>query len=542
MKKTGDKRGHEVFIISGKDIFIYFQDLMKKFTQYVTVDFVLDESFRSWVYNEDPEAATFWREWIALHPEMKSFAEEARRILLDLRMEEVKVSPSEIARGYREIEHFFEQTVHQRKKSAPGFYLKIAAAVLVLVTTALGLYIHLQPEEITKQYATATGEHKKIQLPDGSSVYMKGDTKMSYALNWRKKQERKVKLQGEAYFQVRETLYEGNQLKFIVKTDNILIEVVGTEFMVNNRDFKTKVTLNSGRVRLQAPQNKTLNMNPGDVVEYNAISHKLVTLKPDLRQNSSWMNDFKDWEEQHQRGKSHSANKKEQFHKGNTAIPPDNKNKRQDAVCAGTQAAISNQTENRIYKEEENGQKKNPKEYHLYTGQQNFENKPTGVLQEINHRYLIHPVGPNSNSEKGNVSQIIQQGEQNTAYIEQIGEGLRSQQHQFGNQNQARVYLKGETNREKSVDLSWSTKQLQNGSANRSIFKLIESYNIHISSNQYGTGNQNFVESSGYQNIGIIQQQGTYNKVQIDQNGMSNQTRNHQVGRLNEIEIIQKAN
>ncbi|NER84933.1 MAG: DUF4974 domain-containing protein, partial [Leptolyngbya sp. SIO1D8] len=96
-----------------------------------------------------------------------------------------------------------------------------------------------------------------------------------------------VKLHGEAFFSV---MHKENNQKFIVRSGDLSIEVLGTAFNVNNRRGNNKVILNEGSVRLDLSSidwrdgdqsgESYLLMEPGEMVEVNEddkeISKKIV--------------------------------------------------------------------------------------------------------------------------------------------------------------------------------------------------------------------------------------------------------------------------
>jgi ferric-dicitrate binding protein FerR (iron transport regulator) len=71
--------------------------------------------------------------------------------------------------------------------------------------------------------------------------------------------------------------------KFIVHARDINVEVLGTEFNLQRRRERTKVILHSGKVQLTEVDEswQRLLSKPGDIVEYNDVSHNLVRKRAD---------------------------------------------------------------------------------------------------------------------------------------------------------------------------------------------------------------------------------------------------------------------
>ncbi|MBS3777433.1 MAG: FecR domain-containing protein [Bacteroidales bacterium] len=521
---------------------------MKKYNQYSVEDFVLDDGFRMWVLNEDPQNDAFWREWITRHPGMRPVIDEASRIIRELHTNEASVSKKEIDAGYREVEAFFDKAMERQSRWIGKGFWRIAASILALVVAGLGILFQNQPQDEVNQYITQEGEHEKIELPDGSRVYMKENSRLSYATNWNEMETRKVQLRGEAYFQVEEQLYQGNKVKFVVQANGLSVEVVGTEFVVNNRSSsRTHVALNSGKIRLKLKQtNQVLNMNPGDVVEYDASTNKLLSRRKDVGPSDTWLKGF---EESGQSGSTSQSGSDGSIgvtrgEKVNQS-PRDKQTSQQNQVQALQPDPSTDawQTANRSNSNAGSNQTA-PNNLQVYTGASTP--KQGGSMGSGEQHYILQPEEPDNAQSNNNVGIVRQDGEQNTAYIEQIGEDLASKQDQSGSQNQATANVSGQ--KDESDDLGWSSWQKQQGSGNVSIFDIVESYNSNMYSTQEGTYNTIDALSQGEDNTSIILQEGKENDVMIRQYGAGNEVRGMdplapgvmQEGSFNEVDIIQQ--
>ena len=485
-----------------------------RYTRYSVEDFVTDDNFRSWVLGRKAGDEAFWSGWVEAHSELKPVLEEARNIILGLQQEEVHVSQQEIDEQFEAVSQFFDKAhAPAGKTRSLRFVMKIAATALILITVGIGLY-QFQPwngsSEITNnntevtsnqqqvaeetqqqegiesnqevmasqeesseqttiasneksltkqqdtkatnseqvsiavdapahsiQYATNRGEQQKITLPDGSVVYLNEHSTLAYTDDWSKGADREVQLQGEAYFQVEEKVYSGQKVKFMVVTRDVTVEVVGTEFNVNDRQQGTRVFLNEGRVRLSLKNlGEIINMVPGDLVQYDAATGHVDNRRPQQSNMISWLEGF-------------------------------------EASATGGQMTLD----------------------------------ATQSSQ-----------GTASN----NKSTVLQGGDNNNAYIEQVGNNLTSKQVQMGQGNEARATITN-SQRNESDNANWSTWQLQGGSGNISIVNMMESHNSNVYSGQLGKGNTNRINTQGEENLGLILQYGEGNDVVILQDGLQNQ-------------------
>jgi ferric-dicitrate binding protein FerR (iron transport regulator) len=118
--------------------------------------------------------------------------------------------------------------------------IKIASVLAI----SLGIYFTFfnNPEIVLK---TIASEKISIELPDHSKVELNAESSIAYnAKTW--KNNRALKLQGEAYFRVA----KGN--KFDVKTKQGIVTVVGTQFNVKQRDNYFEVKCFEGIVKVTA--------------------------------------------------------------------------------------------------------------------------------------------------------------------------------------------------------------------------------------------------------------------------------------------------
>ena len=168
----------------------------------------------------------------------------------------------------------------------------VAASLVLLL--GLGGYLVNTNHFNDKIYRTAAGEKLLVQLPDGSEVTLNASSALSYKNNWDGKSTREVWLEGEAYFSVVHTL---NDLQFLVYTDDVDIEVLGTEFNVNERHCKTEVVLSSGKVQLTVnneegkPEKPAVTMKPNQKVVVEEGGNKISQSEVKAENYSAWLSD-----------------------------------------------------------------------------------------------------------------------------------------------------------------------------------------------------------------------------------------------------------
>ncbi len=241
------------------------------YLNYTVEDFVQDTFFYEWVTSPSDQHHAFWTAWLELHPEKKSTVEEAQAILLSLTTQSLPSVSEHMQQDWPRIRAAMQEAdihpVSMPARQARTWYA-VAATVLLLIGAGVAFW-WLTVANSWTNIRTAYGQTQTVQLADGSEVILNGNSQLRYASAWEDTASvREVWLAGEAYFSV---VHTATDQKFIVHLDEVEIEVLGTEFNVQNRPGKTQVVLSEGKVRLQAKQagkNDTVVMQPGDLVEF----------------------------------------------------------------------------------------------------------------------------------------------------------------------------------------------------------------------------------------------------------------------------------
>lgn len=138
------------------------------------------------------------------------------------------------------------------------------------------------------------GQYSKVYLPDSTVVWINSDTKLSYSDSYMTSKNRQVKLEGEAFFDVR----RDEKHPFIVQSKNINVKVLGTEFNIKayNSDLETIVSLKSGSVEVSTDK-ESKEMFPGQVLRFK---DNMLTVDSDAIAETaySWINGELHFEEE----------------------------------------------------------------------------------------------------------------------------------------------------------------------------------------------------------------------------------------------------
>lgn len=111
--------------------------------------------------------------------------------------------------------------------------------------------------------STKRGSKSKIQLPDGTQVWLNADSKITYNENFQGK-NREVQLSGEAFFDV----VHDAERPFVIHTNVIDVKVLGTAFNVRSyadeKNTETSLIRGSVEITLRNNPDKKIILKPND--------------------------------------------------------------------------------------------------------------------------------------------------------------------------------------------------------------------------------------------------------------------------------------
>lgn len=224
---------------------------------------------------EEEEWVTRWLAESTLHPSnpWHDLSEEQRQRYVDqLYMDIVHTT-----RGAS-----IEPSIAPKRRVRRMAWLGGVAASICLLTVA---YLWIPKDDADtgasswEVAAAAAGEKKKLQLADGTMVWLQGGSELHYPADFGK-EERQVRLDGEAYFDVAHQA----ERPFIVRAGDMETEVLGTAFNIEAfaaLDRKT-VSLIEGsiavRVRDHAgvQQGSEIVLSPMEAVVFHTATNELA--------------------------------------------------------------------------------------------------------------------------------------------------------------------------------------------------------------------------------------------------------------------------
>lgn len=299
--------------------------------QYFTVnDFADDRRFQNYVLRKNAADMGFWTQWVSENPNKKETIAEAEKLVLLLAAEAKAtsfesdknlLSSSDKTEEWQKlwsrintepqestVKEVVEISVLQPIKGGKNKWIWAAAASISLLATAFFIFKKDNPSpdnlgaspyqgdftsistdkkdtlkvekgkiatELPPIFETSIKTHfgktQKVTLPDGSTVLLNANSLLRFSKNWSKTADRIVWLDGEAEFSVKHyDLKVGQAQKFIVNTEGVKVEVVGTRFNLMSRAEMCKLALYEGKVQLllnKHPEQESIAIAPNEIVQ-----------------------------------------------------------------------------------------------------------------------------------------------------------------------------------------------------------------------------------------------------------------------------------
>jgi len=216
--------------------------------------------------------------------------DEKNKAMQEIWTEESTDANAQTFEDLKEIHLLIEESSRKRFKMTQ--LIRVAAAITLLITGSLTSYFFMNStqrfgEVKMLQCFVPYGERKSIQLPDGSVAWLNAGSLLVYPEKFRGN-IRSLYLSGEAEF----TVVKNKKKPFIVKTNHIEVEALGTVFTVTSfpGDSITKAMLEEGSIRVEInkkePENRILV--PNDLLVFSHNSEKITISSIDAKQKAKW--------------------------------------------------------------------------------------------------------------------------------------------------------------------------------------------------------------------------------------------------------------
>jgi len=309
--------------------------------------------FTEWVFRPNPAISQYWDQYLLSHPDEKQHILELKSRLLELQFNNETLSPEEkIEVAEHVVDRIEQQEESQKRRALFVSMMKYAAVALIFaVIGGVVVYLRSDSESIYKQMAgqivripsegkgpilitsggdnlnlkktnssvdytksgsvvlnndsvlktvpedeTAMnqlvipyGNQSKLTLSDNTVVWLNAGSRLVYPTTFKGK-TREVLLFGEAYFEVS----KNPEKPFIVKTSDVQIKVLGTQFNVSAyaEDKLIQTVLKEGSVEIRENDanffsNKVV-LKPNQMASFSKTTNETALYNVDASYYTLW--------------------------------------------------------------------------------------------------------------------------------------------------------------------------------------------------------------------------------------------------------------
>lgn len=187
-------------------------------------------------------------------------------------------SPFDVSKGLTNVNERIDAYESSTKFGWSFNWAKIAVitlAVSVVGVMTLAIY-HEGTTSIQYSEFRVSSGIDSVNLPDGSEIVLKANSSIKYPSHFPGK-SREVSLEGEAFFKVK----KDTEHPFIVKTENLTTEVLGTSFNIRSGQHYSVVTVATGRVKVSGDKD-ALVLWAHEKATYSNANKKILKANSDL--------------------------------------------------------------------------------------------------------------------------------------------------------------------------------------------------------------------------------------------------------------------
>lgn len=257
---------------------------MDRYNDFSVEDFVWDDFFRQWTLSPTPETDALWDDWIDANPEMLEKVEQAKAIVLSLRLHEPEIGDAEINQVVKEtvgrITEAGEEPARTSRRLIPAFsipWMQFAASVALIMLLGWAVYSvmikreekpqlgqqdnMIERSEALTEKVNSTSQTIELALSDGSKISLAPKGRIRYPERF-DGERREVFLEGEAFFDIA----KDPEHPFLVYANGLVTKVLGTSFRIKAYGDSREVTVEvkTGKVSVFAQSDPHLKEKVAD--------------------------------------------------------------------------------------------------------------------------------------------------------------------------------------------------------------------------------------------------------------------------------------
>jgi len=142
------------------------------------------------------------------------------------------------------------------------------------------------PDHGLNTVETPNGGQWKVQLSDGTNVWLNAASSITFPASFEQLETREVSIKGEAYFEVA----RDKTHPFIVRSNGQQVEVLGTHFNINSYadEPASRTTLSEGRIKISTVNGSSAKyLKPGQQASLN--NGQITIAQADVAESLSWV-------------------------------------------------------------------------------------------------------------------------------------------------------------------------------------------------------------------------------------------------------------
>jgi transmembrane sensor len=224
------------------------------------------------------EERLYVKNWINENPENYKFYNSIRETWLITKYYDESFTPDTNA-AWEKV----HSKIAIKSSNSNSYKIYYSAAAILFIAVSLYLFYYLLPFKSQTnmiELANQSENLQKIDLPDGSKVWLSKNSNISYYRNF-EKEERKVTLNGEAFFDV----MKNPDKPFIVTGSKTMVKVLGTSFIYRTfeNEPEDKLIVNSGKVAFTEKVNckNQIEVDHGYEAKFNSATQILEKFEKD---------------------------------------------------------------------------------------------------------------------------------------------------------------------------------------------------------------------------------------------------------------------
>ncbi len=294
----------------------------KKYEDFTTEEFALDDHFIDWCLHQNDMVNAFWKEWIKDHPRQKGSIEEARKIVISLHQADDTYARTTLKKDiWSHLSNRIRKEMSEDRTSTQPVSMRKVMAVAASFLLVFTIYQVYQEHSTTVEWTLHSNRSNRLEsttLSDGTQVILHPNSSIQYSTLFGD-QKREIILKGEAFFDVSNDATS----PFFVFANSTVTKVLGTSFLVKafeglpsvevevksgtvevfahmakDQEKPTSVIFKKGEVEIPKPSFK-VRLTPNEKISYDINQKKMIKSIVEapklLKRNSSSLKvDFKD--------------------------------------------------------------------------------------------------------------------------------------------------------------------------------------------------------------------------------------------------------